>query len=32
VAWALSKAGVVAAIIDGPAADPAELREHGMPV
>lgn len=32
VAYAIAKAGVAAVIVDGPCADPAEIRELGLPV
>ncbi|ARR54315.1 hypothetical protein HY78_13195 [Rhizorhabdus wittichii DC-6] len=32
VAFALKQRGIAGIVIDGPAADPAELREHGVPI
>lgn len=32
VAFALKQRGIAGVIVDGPAADPAELREHGLPI
>jgi len=32
VAFALKQRGIAGIVLDGPAADPAELREHGVPI